>query len=179
MVVPRLHEFTNIHSTLNDPMDAHSTWFLSETQHFPASSAQEETTRYTGPAAASSDRHYTSKSNRRSFVHDFSQTNSKNPLSGLYDEKHPSTQEKVEQITAVQPRDRTSNPAPVVPPLRRPSSDDEEDEDIPHQKPAHLAAETRNPGLYLDMVSTACLNGRRDAKGTVDVQAVASKGYLT
>jgi hypothetical protein len=179
MVVPRLHEFTTIHSTLNDPMDTHSTWFLSETQHFPASSAQEETTRYTGPAAASSDKHSTSKYNRRSFVHDFGRVTSQNLLIGSHNEKHPSTQEKVEQITAVQPRDRTSKSAPVVPPLRRPSSDDEQDEDRPPQEPAHLAAETRDAGLYLDIVSTACLNGRRDAKGTVDVQAVASKGYLT
>jgi hypothetical protein len=179
MAVPRLHEFTSIHSTLNDPMDAHSIWLLSEAQHFPASFAQEETTRYTGPAAASSDKHYTSKSNRRSFVHDFSQTNSQNLLIGLYNEKHPSTEEKVERITAVQPRDWTSNPAPVVPPLRRPSSDDEEDEDGARREPTHLAAEARNAGLYLDTVSTACVHGSRDAKGTVHVQAVASKGYLT
>jgi hypothetical protein len=160
-------------------MDAHSIWFLSEAQHFPAPSAQEETTRYTGPAAASSDKYYTSKPNRRSIVHDFSQINSQNLLIGLYNEKHPSTAEKVEWIAAVQPRDRTSKSAPVVPPLRRPSSDDEEDEDGARREPAHLASPPRNAGLYLDTVSTACVHGRRDAKGTVNVQAVASKGYLT
>jgi hypothetical protein len=79
----------------------------------------------------------------------------------------------------VQTRDWTSKSAPVVPPLCRPSSDDdEEDEDGTRREPAHLAAEARKPGLYLDMVSTACLHGRRDAKGTVDGQAVASKRYL-
>jgi hypothetical protein len=179
MVVPQLHEFMTILPTLNDPMDAHSIWFLSEAQHFPASSAQEEAARYTGPTVASFDRHYTSKSNRRFFVHDFGRINSQPLLIGSYNEKHPSTEEKIEWIAVMQPRDRTSKSAPVVPPLRRPSNDDEEDEDATHQESAHLASSPRNPGLYLDMVSTACLHGRRDAKGTVDVQAVASERELT
>jgi hypothetical protein len=179
MVVPQLHEFTTTLSTLNDPMDAHFVWLLSEAQHYLTSSDQEETTRYTGLTGASSDRHYTSKSNRRSFVHDFDRINSQPLLIGSYNEKHPSTEEKIEWIAVMQPRDRTSKSAPVVPPLRRPSSDDEADEDGTHQEPMHLASSPRNPGLYLDMVSTACLHGRRDAKGTVDVQAVASERELT
>jgi hypothetical protein len=177
MAVPQLHELMTIFSTLNDPMDAHSIRFLSEAQHFLTSSAQEEAARYTGPAAVSFDKHYTSKSNRRSFVHNLSQTNSHPLLIGSNNEKHPLTEEKLERITAVQTRDRTSTPAPAVPPLRRPSSDDEADEDATHQEPAHLAS-PRSPGLHLDMVSTACVHGRRDAKGTVDVHAVASKRWL-
>jgi hypothetical protein len=177
MAVSQLHELMTIFSTLNDPMDAHSIRFLSEAQHFLTSSAQEETTRYTGPAAVSSDKHYTSKSNRRSFVHNLSQTNSHPLLIGSNNEKHPSTEEKIEYIAVVQPRDRTSTPAPAVPPLRRPSSDDE-DEDATHQEPAHLASPPRNPGLHLDVVSPACVHGRRDAEGTVDVHAVASKRWL-
>jgi hypothetical protein len=152
MAVPQLHEFIATLSTLYDPMDADSIWFLSEAKHFPASVVQEETPRYTGPTAASFDRWSYSKSNWRSFVHDLGQINPQNFLPRSYNKNHPSTGVKLEWVAVVQIRDRISNSVSMVLTLRRPSNDEGE-EDGTHQKPAHLAVEARNAaGTYLDVV---------------------------
>jgi hypothetical protein len=153
MVVSQLHEFIATLSTLHDPMDADSIWFLSEAKHFPASAVQEETARYTGPTAASFDRWSYSKTNGRSFVHDIGQINPQNFLPRSYNKNHSSTGVKLEWVAVVQARDRISKSVFMVLTLRRPSSDDDEEEDGTHREPAHLAAEARNAaGTYLDVV---------------------------
>jgi hypothetical protein len=152
MAVPQLHEFIATLSTLHDPMDADSIWFLSEAKHFPASAVQEETAIYTGPTATSFDRWSYSKSNWRSFVHDLGQINPQSFLPRSYNKNHPSTGVKLEWVAVVQTRDRISNPVSMVLSLRRPSNHDDEEEDGTRREPAHLATEARNPGLYLDVV---------------------------
>jgi hypothetical protein len=163
ILVSRLHEFIAILLTLNDPMDAHSIWFLSEAKCFLASAAQEEAARYTGSTVASFDRRSYSKSNGQSLFYDFDQINPHNFLNGSYNERHSSTGVYLERIAVVQTRDRIPKSVSVDLTLRRPSSDDddeeeekeeeeEEEEDATHQKLAHIAAEAQNPGPYLDMV---------------------------
>jgi hypothetical protein len=152
MVVPQLHEFIATLSTLHDPVDADFIWFLSEAKHFPASAAQKEAARYTGPTAASFDRWSYTKSNGRSFVHDLGQINPQNFLPRSYNKYYSSTGVKLEWAAAVQARDRISKSVFMVLTLRRPSNDEDKEEDGTNREPAHLATEARNPGLYLDVV---------------------------